>query len=81
MTVIHSNDVPDSSLLGSDNQELNAGGLCTIQDLEVGDIGLPTKAWDGEESMQVKFLQFLDALLTQSPGLTTIEREGITTAL
>lgn len=79
--VIHSNDVSDSSHLGSDNQELNAGGLRTIQDLQIGDTGLPTKARDGAESMQVKFLRFLDAPLTQSPGLTTIEREGITTAL
>lgn len=37
-------------LSGSDNQGLSAGGLCKIQDLQIGDTFLPKNAKHGAES-------------------------------
>lgn len=38
------------SHLGFDNQEFSAGGLCVIQDLQVGDMNFANKCqvWSGE---------------------------------
>lgn len=49
-----------------------AGGLHTIQHLQVGDMVLPINSNDGVKSVYVKVLQLFEVLSVQSPGLTFI---------
>ena len=43
---VHPDDMPRPSELGFENHSLNAGGFCTVQDLEVSDPVLPFDAQD-----------------------------------
>lgn len=63
MVDIHSDDMSQSSYQGFDNEELHAGGLHTIQNLQVGDTVLPTDSKDGAESMPVKISLLFDVEL------------------
>lgn len=54
MADMHSDDMSHSFHQGSENQGLHAGGLHTIQNLQVGDTVLATNSKDGADSMHVK---------------------------
>ena len=56
--------------------ETDAGGVCTVQDLKIGDAVLPDNSEYGTKSWHVERLQLLDVSTIQCLRFTTVEEGG-----
>ena len=54
----------------------NADGVCSRQDLFVGDVVLPLDAHDGSQAPLVEALQQFDLLSVEDPGFCSVEKGG-----
>ena len=68
--------MPHPSKLGLDEHGLDAGGVCTVQDLKIGDAVLPVDFEYGTKSSHMGRLQLLDVSTIQCPRFTTVEEGG-----
>ena len=74
--LLHSDDMPHPSKLSLDEHGLNAGGVGTLKNLQVGDVVLPADSEYGTESSHVEVLQLFDVSAIQCPCFTTVEEGG-----
>ena len=74
--LFHSDNVPHQTKLGLNEHGLDAGGLGTLYDLNVGDMVLPADSECGMESSHLVVLQPFDVSAIQCPCPTTVEEGG-----
>ena len=69
-------DVSRPAELSEHQHGFNAGGVCSRQDLFVGDVVLPLDSHDGSQAPLVKAFQQFDLLSVEDPGFCPVEKGG-----
>ena len=74
--LLHADYMPHPSKLGLDEHGLDAGGVCTVQDLKICDAVLPFDSKYVTKSSHVERFQLLDVSTIQCPRFTTVKEGG-----
>jgi hypothetical protein len=71
--VTHSDDMTCPTQLGLQQHRFDGGGICSVQNFEVGDFVLPSNLKDATEGAHVELLQLSDVAPVHCPGLASIQ--------